>query len=121
MVAGEQRALFDEREAQMIGAMAGRCDGFDRAAGALKPLAVGEDRIGRIVAVVGGVEAGRPIGLPVGATIRGRSDLPALKEGAAPGLEPRPAAADARLGAQRLHNQSERPVPGQAGGSSDLP
>ena len=63
VIAGQQRVFLDQREAQMIGAMARRGDGFDREARALQSFAVGEDPIGRIVAVVGGIEAGRPIAL----------------------------------------------------------
>ena len=45
----------------MVGAMAGRGDGFDGKTRALQPFAVGEDGVGRIVAVMGGVEALRPV------------------------------------------------------------
>ena len=61
MIAGKQRAFLQKREAQMIGAMPGRGDGLDRVAGALPSLAVGENRVWRIVAVMCGIEAGRPV------------------------------------------------------------
>ena len=61
VIAGKQRVFLQKREAQMIGAMAGRGDGLDRVAGALPSLAVGENCVGRIVAVMGGIEAGRAI------------------------------------------------------------
>ena len=41
--------------------MAGRGEGFDREVRPLQPLAVGEDRVGRIVAIVRGIETGRPV------------------------------------------------------------
>ena len=41
--------------------MPGRGDGLDRVAGALPTLAVGENRVRRIVAVMRGIEAGRAI------------------------------------------------------------
>ena len=62
-VAGEERALFAKRETEMIGAMAGRGDDLDRKSACLEPLAVGENRVGRIGAVVRGVEAAGPLAL----------------------------------------------------------
>src|SRR6202020_1111824 len=43
--------------------MAGRSEGLDRIARALPTLAVGKNRVRRIVAVVCGIEAGRAIAL----------------------------------------------------------
>ena len=61
MIAGKQRVFLQKREAQMIGAMPGRGDGLDRVTVALPALAVGEDCVRRIVAVMCGIEAGRAV------------------------------------------------------------
>src|SRR6202042_3826733 len=56
-----QRAFLEKREAEMVGAMSGRGDGFDLVARALPSLAVGENRVRRIIAVMRRVETGRPV------------------------------------------------------------
>ena len=61
--------------------MARRRDRLDRVAAPLEPLAVGEHRVGRIIAVVGGVEARRPVGAR---RERGRADDPRARRRAEP-------------------------------------
>ena len=61
MVAGKERALVKKRESEMIGAMAGGSDGLDGEARPLKPLAVAKHGVGRVIAVMRGIEAAGPI------------------------------------------------------------
>src|SRR3546814_2026337 len=60
MVAGEQRAAFDEREAQVVRRVPRRRDRFQRPTVAGNALAVGEHAVGGIVGVEGRIGA-RPV------------------------------------------------------------
>ena len=57
MIAGEQRACLRQREGEMVRGVAGRGDRGQRPACARDLLAVGEDAVGRIIAVERGVGA----------------------------------------------------------------
>ena len=57
MIAGKQRALLAQREAQMIGGVARRRHGLDRRAADPDEFSVRHHAIRRIIAVVRGVEA----------------------------------------------------------------